>query len=247
MNSNLSDNPSNGAVDFHSTIVRKFKDRYTTNANFRERVNIWHTLLSKYITPEMTAVDAGCGPGWMSFFLAERIRRVYGVDGSSEMLKLCEEELQETEFENLSFHQAYLPFDLDRVPFAEVDALVTSSVVEYVEEYQETLDNFRDMIRPEGIVILSMPNRKSLYRKLEKWVYRIFSRPSYYGFMRNSEDEQQLTKLMDDRGFDHLETVYYSSNYPFSGVVKSTLPTVRTHNLFAAVYRKRPVGETSGS
>ncbi len=50
--------------------------------------------MGEYAPPEATVLEIGCGAGRMLKPLAKRFKRVYGVDVSTEMIRLAEERLQ---------------------------------------------------------------------------------------------------------------------------------------------------------
>jgi SAM-dependent methyltransferase len=105
-------------------------------------------------------LDYGCGPGRIACLLGDRGFRVRAVDPSPEMI-----------------HEATaVRRSMDRVDFATLgdpvqelcprtyDAIVCSSVIEYVAEPAKLLQDFNSALRDSGILIISFANRLSLWR-----------------------------------------------------------------------------------
>ena len=62
--------------------------------------------------------------------------------------------------------------------------MLCSSVLEYVDEYQEVLRQFRALLRDSGRLIVSVPNGHSWYRRAERLLGR-FRADSYLRHQRH--------------------------------------------------------------
>ena len=112
--------------------------------------------------------DYGCGPGRIACLLGDRGFRVRAVDPSPDMI----------------LEATALRGSTDRVDFATLvdpaqeltprtyDAIVCSSVIEYVSEPAELLQGFYSALRDSGVLIISFANRLSLWRAYAELRFR---------------------------------------------------------------------------
>lgn len=110
-----------------------------------------------------TILDYGCGPGRISALLARRGFRVRGFDLSAAMIAAAREQSldgAQVEFQCLQ--------TLGNLSLGSgcCDAVVCSSVIEYVQDPLHLLREFHDALRPAGTLIISFANRRSLSRAL---------------------------------------------------------------------------------
>ena len=117
-------------------------------------------LAARTIPASSLVLDYGCGPGRLSLLLARAGFRVRAVDISAgmiaEALKLDHQGV-DLAFEIISVSQAVLQPGC-------CDAILCSSVIEYVLDPDELLRSFRRALRPSGVLIISYANRSSLWR-----------------------------------------------------------------------------------
>ncbi len=62
----------NDATEFHSQIRDKFVDGYRVKKDFKDRYNIWTSLIDRLGIVGQKVLDAGCGPGHLSFYCASK-------------------------------------------------------------------------------------------------------------------------------------------------------------------------------
>jgi SAM-dependent methyltransferase len=98
-------------------------------------------------------LDAGCGTGYGSKILARGGGEVVGVDIDSTALDAA----RDSGGESVTFEVA----DARALPFAdgEFDVAVCFEVIEHVKDPESILDELRRVIRPDGLLVASSPNR----------------------------------------------------------------------------------------
>ena len=226
------------AIDFHSDTAAEFDGKYVKSLQFQQRFEVWTVLFKKYIKPEMKVLDAGCGSGIFSIYLALKKCIVVGVDGSEKMIELCNHYQQKNDLK-ISFIQAILPFE-NIHNFAKQDVILCSSVLEYVADYEIVIQQFRELLNPKGILIISMPNKDSWYRKIEKHIFNLTGKPPYYQYIQHILTENDFSKRLKYYGFELQELTYYPHTTIFSRLSKMVgLNEKNTNTMFVGVYKLR--------
>jgi ubiquinone/menaquinone biosynthesis C-methylase UbiE len=105
-----------------------------------------------YLHPGMTLLDCGCGPGAITFGLAEVVApgEVVGVDRESSMVERACALGQERQMAHVRFQVGDIcarPF-----PTASFDAVFTCAVLEHLADPVQALREIRRVLTPGGIV-----------------------------------------------------------------------------------------------
>lgn len=85
------------------------------------------------------------------------------------------------------------------------DAVIASSVLEYVEPLDAALKEFRRVLVAGGILSCSLPNRRSIYRRFEGLAVRLTGRPAYRRHVNEDVYRTDLDRLFDHAGFEIIE------------------------------------------
>ena len=89
--------------------------------------------------------------------------------------------------------------------------IICSSVMEYVEDYETVLRQFYSLLKPGGILLLSLPNRLSVYRIFERTLRRFLaSQDSYLRHQRHQFDPGFIRPLLAEFGYRVIEEEYFS-------------------------------------
>jgi 2-polyprenyl-6-hydroxyphenyl methylase/3-demethylubiquinone-9 3-methyltransferase len=226
------------AVGHFSGYVEQFHGHYQDRSEFQERLEIWRALLDRHSVPGGRSVDMGCGTGVFSFYLAEKGSQVIGVDGAPGMIGFCEAQRAERGLHNIQFIQARLPA-VDELALANADLVISSSVVEYIEDLDRTLALFSRVLKPGGTLIVSMPNLFCVNRIYERLKYRLTGAPHIYRHIRHFTSPRLLAQRVLRLGLTIEEARYYAH---FTRLARLTrrlrLPLPLTEDLFVAVFRK---------
>jgi SAM-dependent methyltransferase len=120
---------------------------------------IWYEHWHRYAAVAPLAagkrvLDAACGEGYGSFLLAQRAAAVTGIDVAPAAIAHARARYARP---NLSFAEASvtaLP-----LPAASVDLVVSFETVEHLLEQEAMLAEFRRVLVPDGVLVISSPNR----------------------------------------------------------------------------------------
>lgn len=223
------------AIDYHSTIAEAFNDKYAVSPGFQERFRIWTSLFNQYISPGSRVLDLGCGSGVFSVYLGGQGCTVTGIDGSKQMIALCEQNRQSV---NETYVIQTLPLD-NTATYAPCDVVIASSLLEYLDDMPLMLRQAHLILKPTGLLIVSIPNRRSIWRRIERLAYAFTRRPTYFGHIRNVSDVPTFNRQLELLGFEVVDTRFFSSFDPVSRLLKAVLPPSFVNNLFVSVYRKQ--------
>jgi 2-polyprenyl-3-methyl-5-hydroxy-6-metoxy-1,4-benzoquinol methylase len=111
---------------------------------------------------ECDVLDAGCGVGWGSVVLATAgARRVVGLDIDELAIANARERAAANAREGAAAPTAFVRGDLRALPFddASFDLVVCFEALEHVTDPDHVLDELRRVLRPEGLLTVSSPNR----------------------------------------------------------------------------------------
>ena len=226
------------AVGYFSDNVKQFHDLYGTSPGFHERFEIWNRLLRHYSKPGDVAIDMGCGPGVFSFLLADLGLSVVGIDGAPDMVQACEAQREKRGLTNVRFAQGTLPH-IDETALDRADLLTCSSVVEYVEELDETLALFARLLKPGGTLVISMPNVHSLSRSYQRLANWVSPRGDVYRYIRHFSSPRRLEGRLAPHGMKLREAHYYTHITRLArGMRALRLPRRLSEDLFVAVFEK---------
>lgn len=227
------------SIDFHSNIAKEFAQKYQKNKNLKQRAELWEKLIFQFLPKEGLVLDAGCGPGQISEAVKEKTNcSLIGVDGSDEMIQLCRERFQQAS--HFSFEKTTLPHGLKKLETNHFQGILSSSVLEYIPEYEIQLQEFYRLLTPDGKLILSVPNKNSLFRVLERFSFKLIKKPHYLNFAINQFSKNSICKILQQIGFEitHLE---YDGYIPvYSMLVKPFIPQHLESPLIVIVAKKSP-------
>ena len=103
-------------------------------------------------------LDVACGEGYGSAMLAAHARHVVGADIADDVVEEARTTYAGAGRPNLEFVHA----DVAALPFADrsFDVVVSFETIEHHARHEEMLSECARVLRPDGLLILSSPNRK---------------------------------------------------------------------------------------
>jgi GT2 family glycosyltransferase/ubiquinone/menaquinone biosynthesis C-methylase UbiE len=109
----------------------------------------------KRLAAGKAVLDIACGEGYGSALLSQAAATVMGVDISSEAVRHAESAYGS--ISNLRFAQG----DAASIPLPDdcVDLVVSFETIEHHDRHAEMLSEIRRVLRPNGVLIISSPNR----------------------------------------------------------------------------------------
>ena len=149
------------AVAYHGQLAPDWEARYQKKS-FRARVEAVEECLQGERLAGTAWLDAGCGTGTLARILADRGCDVTGVDAAAGMIQVAQDHA--TQEASGDSRTGSLRFEvcgtIERLPLAasSMDGVLCSSVLEYVDAAEEVLIEFFRVLKPGGLLLVSVPN-----------------------------------------------------------------------------------------
>jgi predicted TPR repeat methyltransferase len=197
----------------------EFFDRFEQTTSHRERQRKFFAVARQILATSSTerrplCLDLGCGPGAMTFGFADVGFETIGVDSSAAMIERARKAGAESE--NAGRQCRFVQSDLDAFLKSfrrKAELIVSSSVFEYLEDPGTTLGLVADRLKKGGIFAVSVPNRRSLFRRLEPALLFIAPRVVRYAReTRNRMDAEQLVAVAATFGLELVEMSYFGQS-----------------------------------
>jgi SAM-dependent methyltransferase len=143
-----------GVPPLSLTGERTLPDVPEENYWFRRHVAVYRWIAER--CNEQHVVDLACGEGYGSAILAERARRVLGVDANPEAHEHARLKYRNN---NLAFNRALVEQFDEESPY---DAIVFLQTIEHVQDPDGLLERLASLLAPAGVAYISTPNRLTL-------------------------------------------------------------------------------------
>ena len=103
-------------------------------------------------------MDFGCGLGVMIPYLNRRVKQVYAVDLDVSLLKEIGDDQGWTKVEYLT--------NLGNLKnlHGKIDLILAMDVLEHVNDVEDILENFYELLSDDGIIIISGPTENQIYK-----------------------------------------------------------------------------------
>lgn len=233
----LNEKFNHNAIEWHSQCASDFDVQYKKDRSFKERIGIWEKLVDKYSSKEKHALDIGCGSGIFSFYLAERTKSVVAIDASAEMLRICREKQRNSALRNIEF----INYDIDALGqtlMGKADIIICSSVLEYLGDLDRSLELLHSLLNHNGILIFSLPNKRSFYRSIESIIFRLIGLPRYYRYIKHICSLGETKTKVEALGLVVLESVFYGATPILSTFFRRLSLSEYSDNLFLVVAQR---------
>ncbi len=124
----------------------------------------WHDWYVDYLSSADVVLDVGCANGAHTVKAAARARRVVGMDYDVAQLEVAVATARHLNLDNVHL----FAWDLTRAfPFldATFDAALFLDVIEHLHPRLDVLREIRRVLKPEGRLLVSGPNRETTWRQ----------------------------------------------------------------------------------
>ncbi len=146
--------------------ARGWRSKYGSRGKLNPRVEQFTARLSLLCPPPRHILDLGCGTGEIAAAISRLGYQVTAGDFAEEMIAIARASYAGTSVEWVGLEPDWevLPF-----PDGSFDGVVASSVFEYLEDAASVAVELARVLRPEGVLLLTVPNPCNFVRKVEAW------------------------------------------------------------------------------
>jgi SAM-dependent methyltransferase len=168
------------------------------------RLETYGTFFLPFLTSRMTVLDCGCGPGVLTFDLAERI--LIGIVLEQTQIKIVEYEAKVRQLANVRFQQANV-YDLESIK-ETFDSVFSQALLEHLKGPSTAIKKFHWVLK-SGVILsvcspdlggfLPAPSSNQLNEAIED--YKNLHNKNGGDFFVGSK----LSRFFEDTGFDQIE------------------------------------------
>lgn len=213
----LSPNPSKQMLEqaydisYYGDQQNKFSNNFIEKAIDIFRKNRAKHL-NKYIKPNSNILDIGCGNGRLLMFMNQYgNHNLYGIEPGKEASKRAKKII------GLNLKTSFLQKnDYDNNFF---DAISLYHVFEHIQNPEEVLNIISNILKPEGILVMSFPNITSWQAQIFKGYWLHLDPPRHIFFFKPND----FIKLMESKGYEVISTKYFSLEQNPFGAIQSIL------------------------
>lgn len=130
--------------------------------------NISDVIFELIGTQKGMALDVGCGTGRISIQLAKKGFKVDAIDINPEILQMAKEFANEADVK-INFFSLDVTKKHDLIRNRRYDLIICSEVLEHVENYKEIISNMYDLLKINGVLIITVPHDSSQYSILDTY------------------------------------------------------------------------------
>ena len=189
-------------TEYFGAQAEKWIALYQEKAQFRDRLALFVNGVCEKVPTSGKILGFGYGPGVLSMTLAEKGYVVVGVDGSKDMIELAKQQISDNGLSRVSFN--VMDAESFSLPSESFDAVVCSSVLEYVENDMELLSNFVTVLKPGGVLFFSVPHKASTLGKIEDIMVRL---PGIRGGKRRKDLAYSKRRYKTDKILAYLHSL----------------------------------------
>lgn len=221
----------NGDYQYNAYYTGKTPQRFWHYAKLREAENALEIKSGDNI------LDVGCGSGLFSHFLAEhKGTQVTAIDANQKAIDFGRNKYSNS---NLEFKQGLL--DELNLKKNSYDKIAFLEVIEHISFQQgsQIMKEFNNLLKPGGLVVISTPNRKSLWPFIE-WAL------DFFRLVPNLAEEQheylysgeELQKTGEQAGLTLYKKHTINTIAPWLAIISWNLG-LRMHRIEMRYFKKR--------
>lgn len=135
---------------FWNSFARKYDKFIAKHAN--ETYSQSLMLMKQELSQSSVVLEIGTGTGLISFAIANQVESIKAIDYAPEMIKLANQKLEDSNFDNIQFHVGYAT-NIEE-PDLSFDIIIASNVFHLLEEPHKALKEINRLLKETGKAIL---------------------------------------------------------------------------------------------
>ncbi|MCD4653391.1 class I SAM-dependent methyltransferase [bacterium] len=193
---------SYGLKGIDGKLVQNSYDAWNLQENVEAPLN---RIVKKYLQ-NCHVLDAGCGNGQIAeILLSSGVKRIYGVDFSSQMLSNALKRMKYSDLEN-RFQAICADLEnMDMLKEGKFDGAILFGVIEHLDNPDLVIRNILKAVKPEGTLVLGIPRKGSL----SYFSYLLFGEsPFRWGRKQHWWDRLRILEKADYYRFFSVKNTY---------------------------------------
>ena len=192
------------AVAYHASLANEWERRYR-KPSFQMRQTVLLKSLEGRELADTHWLDAGCGTGTLARWLATRGCSVIGVDAASEMVEAAQSVPNETVLSGSALSE-YRRSPVWGSMIARWTAFCARASWSTSLTQDACLAEFARVLRPGGLLLVSVPNRNSVVRRLQLTCHELgglfgHSWCRFLDYSRHQYSRPEFERLLTQAGF----------------------------------------------
>jgi SAM-dependent methyltransferase len=155
----------NGRLSLLSTKLVRWTGKCNQSIHPKHLIALpHHHWYMEYMQYGDRILDIGCGAGAHLLFVAQRVISAVGIDYNWQILRAARQLQRDDDISNVLFLVASAETTL---PFrnASFDKVLVLDVIEHLNHRVELLREVKRILRPDGLLLLSAPNRENSWKQ----------------------------------------------------------------------------------
>lgn len=196
------------AVSTYEKIAAKYARQYFEDLTDSAYIDEFLEKLPK----KGVVLDAGCGPGQFSQYMARKGFEVVGIDFSNEMLEIAKQKVQNVHFRHMDMRK----LDFDEATF---DGILSAYSLIHItsDDIPVTLKNFHRVLKPVGFIeVIAQKGDPDMvidepFMPGEKMFFNFFTKERLSKFLNNAGFQVSYQVEADSQDPDSVsDKVIYS-------------------------------------
>ncbi len=167
----LSNRFDSNVASFWDRESLNWGEKYRKRTSYFYRCRAIYQLFASTGIRQASILDYGCGSGDITFPMLRDGHSVTGVDIAEGMIRKARDRAEKAGLSEKATYY-YLQHGIpSNILSDQFDAVICSSVLEYVQDDMSLVRIFYSILKVDGFLIISVPDRRSLFCKLDKWLH----------------------------------------------------------------------------
>jgi 2-polyprenyl-3-methyl-5-hydroxy-6-metoxy-1,4-benzoquinol methylase len=160
----------------------------------------------KYLDINYIALDYGCATGNNTFEMADKVKKITGIDISSKMIEIANRKASERKIENVDFRKSLI-FD-ERFEKQTFDVIIAFNILHLLEDNQKVIRRLNELLKPNGLFISTTPCLGEKKSFLMNFLSLFFLFLNKTGLVPNTRRFKisELENILVDGNFQIIET-----------------------------------------
>lgn len=186
----------------------------------KEAIHPKHLITNKdwflsYLSKSDVVLDIGCNNGQNTLKAAKSCKKVIGFDNDPKILEIAKREIMRKKTKNIEILRISAE---ETFPFKNnnFDKVLFFAVLEHLENRDKAMVEVGRVLKPKGLLLLSVPNKDTSWKKLQKK----FGLPYYSDSDHKVEySKSSIINLLKRYHFKIIRLSPVSLDMPFTGII----------------------------